>query len=104
MAANAAYVASKHGLLGLARAAAIEGGPHGVRANCVIPGFIDTPMMEGIDPDTRARLASLVPQKRLGLAEEVAEAAAFLLSDAASYVTGQALSVDGGMLGTLSVS
>ena len=61
-------------------------------------------MMAGIDSETRARLAGLVPQKRLGTAEEVAEVAAFLLSDAASYVTGQAWSVDGGMLGTLAVS
>ena len=104
MANNAAYVASKPGVLGLARAAAIEGAAHNVRSNCVIPGFIETPMMAGIDSETRARLAGLVPQKRLGTAEEVAEVAAFLLSDAASYVTGQAWSVDGGMLGTLAVS
>ncbi len=103
MANNAAYVASKHAILGLARAAALEGAPHNVRANCVIPGFIETPMMEGIPPDVRAHLASLIPQKRLGTAEEVAEVAAFLLSDAASYVTGQAWSVDGGVLGTQSV-
>jgi NAD(P)-dependent dehydrogenase (short-subunit alcohol dehydrogenase family) len=104
MANNAAYVASKHGVLGLARAAAIEGAGRNVRSNCVIPGFIETPMMSGIDSETRARLAGLVPQKRLGTAEEVAEVAAFLLSDAASYVTGQAWSVDGGMLGVLAVS
>lgn len=104
MANNAAYVASKHGVLGLARAAAIEGAAHNVRSNCVIPGFIETPMMSGIDPQTRARLAGLVPQKRMGAAEEVAEVAAFLLSEASSYVTGQAWSVDGGMLGTLAVS
>ena len=103
MANNAAYVASKHGVLGLARAAAIEGAAHNVRSNCVIPGFIETPMMAGIDPDTHARLSGLVPQKRMGTAEEVAEVAAFLLSNAASYVTGQAWSVDGGMLGTLAV-
>jgi NAD(P)-dependent dehydrogenase (short-subunit alcohol dehydrogenase family) len=103
MAFNPAYVASKHGVLGLSRAAAIEGAPHNVRANCVIPGFIETPMMAGIDPDTRARLSALVPQKRLGAAEEVAEVAAFLLSEAASYVTGQSWSVDGGVLGTQSV-
>jgi len=103
MANNAAYVASKHGVLGLARAAAIEGAAHNVRANCVIPGFIETPMMAGIDTDTRARLSSLVPQQRMGTAEEVAEVAAFLLSDAASYVTGQSWSVDGGMLGTQAV-
>ncbi len=103
MANNAAYVASKHGLLGLARAAAIEGAVHNVRANCVIPGFIETPMMAGIDDNIRAHLASLVPQKRLGTAEEVAEVAAFLLSEAASYVTGQAWSVDGGVLGAQAV-
>jgi NAD(P)-dependent dehydrogenase (short-subunit alcohol dehydrogenase family) len=103
MAFNPAYVASKHGILGLSRAAAIEGAAHNVRSNCVIPGFIETPMMAGIDPDTRAKLSGLVPQKRMGTAEEVAEVAAFLLSDAASYVTGQSWSVDGGVLGTQSV-
>jgi NAD(P)-dependent dehydrogenase (short-subunit alcohol dehydrogenase family) len=103
MAFNPAYVASKHGLLGLSRAAALEGAPHNVRSNCVIPGFIETPMMAGIDADTRAKLSGLVPQKRLGTAEEVAEVAAFLLSDAASYVTGQSWSVDGGVLGTQTV-
>jgi NAD(P)-dependent dehydrogenase (short-subunit alcohol dehydrogenase family) len=103
MANNAAYVSSKHALLGLARAAAIEGAAHNVRANCVIPGFIETPMMEGIPPHVRDHLASLVPQKRLGTAEEVAEVAAFLLSEAASYVTGQSWSVDGGVLGTQAV-
>ena len=103
MANNAAYVASKHGVLGLARAAAIEGAAHNVRSNCVIPGFIETPMMAGIDDATRARLSGLVPQKRMGAAEEVAEVAAFLLSEASSYVTGQSWAVDGGMLGTLAV-
>jgi len=103
MAFNPAYVTSKHGLLGLSRAAAIEGAPHNVRSNCVIPGFIETPMMAGIDPGTRAKLSGLVPQKRMGTAEEVAEVAAFLLSDAASYVTGQSWSVDGGVLGAQQV-
>jgi NAD(P)-dependent dehydrogenase (short-subunit alcohol dehydrogenase family) len=103
MANNAAYVASKHAILGLSRAAAIEGAAHNVRSNCVIPGFIETPMMEGIPPDVRDHLASLVPQKRMGAAEEVAEAAAFLLSEAASYINGQALSVDGGVLGAQAV-
>ena len=103
MANNAAYVASKHALLGLARAAAIEGAARNVRANCVIPGFIETPMMAGIDDHIRAHLASLVPQKRLGTAGEVAEVAAFLLSEAASYVTGQTWAADGGVLGTQAV-
>jgi len=101
MANNAAYVASKHAVLGLARAAAVEGARHNVRANCLIPGFIETPMMEGINDAVRAGLAGAIPQKRLGTAGEVAEVAAFLLSDAASHVTGQSWSVDGGVLGTI---
>jgi NAD(P)-dependent dehydrogenase (short-subunit alcohol dehydrogenase family) len=101
---NAAYVASKHGLLGLARAVAAEAAPHGVRVNCIIPGFIETPMLEGLPPGAMERLAASVPQRRTGTAEEVAEVAAFLLSDAAGHVTGQAWAVDGGVLGTLDPS
>jgi NAD(P)-dependent dehydrogenase (short-subunit alcohol dehydrogenase family) len=103
MANNAAYVASKSGVQGLSRAAAIEAAPHGVRVNCIIPGFIDTPMLDGIDPDAAAHLARLVPQGRIGSSDELAEVAAFLLSDAASHVTGQSWAVDGGILGTLAV-
>jgi len=103
MGLNVAYVASKHGLLGLARAAAMEAAPSGVRVNCIVPGFIDTPAMDKIDDDTRRHLASRVPQGRIGNADEMAEVAAFLLSDAASHVTGQSWAVDGGVLGTLAV-
>ena len=103
MANNVGYVVSKHGVLGLARAVALEAAPHGVRVNCLIPGFIETPMLEGIGPEVAKLLAARVPQGRIGAAAEVAEVAAFLLSDAASHVTGQSWSVDGGVLGTLSV-
>ena len=103
MAHNPAYVASKHAVLGLARAAALEVAPHGVRVNCIVPGFIETPMLSNIGEDAIRHLAAQVPQKRVGSPEELAEVAAFLLSDAASHVTGQSWAVDGGVLCGLSV-
>lgn len=103
MAMNVAYVMSKHAVLGLARAAALEGAPHGIRVNCLVPGFIDTPLMEGIPPEQLEHLAGNIPQARLGSSEETANVAAFLLSDEASHVTGQSWAVDGGVLGTLAV-
>jgi NAD(P)-dependent dehydrogenase (short-subunit alcohol dehydrogenase family) len=103
MAMNVAYVMSKHAVLGLARAAALEAAPHGVRVNCLVPGYIDTPLLEGVPREQIAGLAANVPQGRLGSSAETAEVAAFLLSDAASHVTGQSWAVDGGVLGTLAV-
>lgn len=103
MAMNPAYVASKHGLLGLSRAVAMELAPHGVRCNCVIPGFIETEALARIPEEQRNAIAARVPQRRLGSSEELAEVAAFLLSDAASHVTGQDWAVDGGTLETLEV-
>jgi NAD(P)-dependent dehydrogenase (short-subunit alcohol dehydrogenase family) len=103
MANNVGYVASKHALLGIARAAALEFAGQGVRVNCLIPGFIDTPMMADVPEAAREHLAGRIPQGRLGASDEMAQTAAFLLSDAASHITGQALSVDGGVLGTLQV-
>ena len=103
MAMNVAYVMSKHAMLGLARAAALEGAARGVRVNCLVPGFIDTPLMEGIPPQQLEHLAGNIPQARLGSSEETANVAAFLLSDEASHVTGQSWAVDGGVLGTLAV-
>jgi NAD(P)-dependent dehydrogenase (short-subunit alcohol dehydrogenase family) len=105
MANNAAYVASKHGALGLSRAAAIEGAPHNVRVNCVIPGLIETPMLMQLDPSStpqklRDLLGKGVPMGRIGTAEELAELACFLLSDLASHITAQSIAVDGGILGT----
>ena len=106
MPGNAAYVASKHAVLGLARAVAAEMAPHNVRVNCVVPGFIETPMLMQLDPGApaqaiRERLAPAVPLGRIGTADELAELVCFLLSDRASHITAQAIAVDGGILGTL---
>ncbi len=103
MAMNPAYVASKHGVLGLTRAIAVEMAPHGIRANCVIPGFIRTEALDRIPPEQQGKIAGRIPQRRMGTPMELAEVAAFLLSDAASHVTGQDWAVDGGVLESIEV-
>lgn len=103
MAMNPAYVASKHGVLGLSRAIAVELAPHNVRSNCIIPGFIETPAFDLIPPEQAAKINERVPQRRMGSSDELAEVACFLLSPAASHVTAQSWAVDGGVLDTLEV-
>jgi NAD(P)-dependent dehydrogenase (short-subunit alcohol dehydrogenase family) len=96
-----AYVASKHGVVGLTRAAALEYGRDKIRVNCVCPGPIRTPMLSRLAnqrPETEKRFASAEPLKRLGEPSEIGEAVAWLCSDAASYVTGHPMSVDGGYM------
>jgi len=95
-AGSPAYVAAKHGVIGLTKTAALEYADKGVRINAVGPGFIDTPLLRETDNPMRERLISLHPQGRLGTAEEVAEVAAFLLSDRAAFVQGSYHLVDGG--------
>jgi NAD(P)-dependent dehydrogenase (short-subunit alcohol dehydrogenase family) len=93
-----AYVASKHGVVGLTKTAALEYAQQGIRVNCVCPGVIHTPMTaRGLsDPELRARIIATEPIGRVGTPEEIAEAVVWLCSDAASFVTGHAMSVDGG--------
>ena len=93
-----AYVASKHALIGLTKATALEYSKQGVRINAVCPGFIDTALIEVATPTPEAReqLIALHPIGRLGNSEEIAEAVMWLCSDAASFVTGHAMVVDGG--------
>ena len=103
MAMNPAYVSSKHGVLGLTRAIAVEMAPHNVRANCIIPGFIKTEALDRIPPEQKGKIEQRIPMRHMGTCEELAEVATFLLSDAASHVTGQDWAVDGGVLESLEV-
>lgn len=95
---EAAYSASKAAIIGLTQALAKELGPSGVRVNCIAPGVIDTRMMDEHGEETKRQLAEETPLGRLGTGEDVAKAAAFLLSSDASFITGQVLGVDGGYL------
>jgi len=96
--ANApAYVAAKHGMVGLTKTAAIEYARHGIRINSIGPGFIDTPLLsKNLDAATLTAIAGMHPVGRLGTASEVAALTAFLLSDDASFITGSYHLVDGG--------
>lgn len=99
-----AYVASKHGLLGLTRAMSLDYASKGIRVNCVCPGAVDTPMFRWAtslseDPEKVVETCNRMhPMGRIGKAEEVADAIAYLASPMASFITGAALIVDGGML------
>jgi NAD(P)-dependent dehydrogenase (short-subunit alcohol dehydrogenase family) len=96
----AGYIASKHAVVGLTRAAAVEAGPFGVRVNCLCPGPIRSPMIDALNRqrgETEESRAVRIPARRYGTAAEVAAAAAFLASDNAAYVNGCALPVDGGL-------
>ncbi|WP_103539922.1 SDR family NAD(P)-dependent oxidoreductase, partial [Streptomyces sp. SM9] len=94
-AGSPAYVAAKHGVVGLTKTAATEYAAQGVRINAVGPGFIDTPLLQGMDKQAYDGLVQLHPAGRLGRSEEVAEVIAFLLSDRASFVHGSYHLVDG---------
>ena len=96
-AGQANYSASKAGVIGLTKAAARELAPRGIQVNAVAPGFIATDMTDAMPETARENLQKQIPLGRIGRAEEVAEAVLFLAGPGADYITGQVLSVDGGM-------
>jgi NAD(P)-dependent dehydrogenase (short-subunit alcohol dehydrogenase family) len=93
---SAAYVAAKHGVVGLTKTAALEYAAQGIRVNAIGPGYIDTPLLNSLDREVYDGLVKLHPIGRLGQPQEVAELALFLLSDRASFITGSYHLVDGG--------
>ena len=94
---QAAYCAAKAGLVGLTKSMAKELASRNIRVNAVAPGFIDTDMTLALTPDQKAEIAKSIPLGRTGTPEEIANAVLYLASSASGYVTGQVISVDGGM-------
>jgi NAD(P)-dependent dehydrogenase (short-subunit alcohol dehydrogenase family) len=95
---GAAYYASKHGVIGITKAAAMEYAALGIRVNAVCPGVIRTPMAERAFAGKEEAMLPLYPVGRFGTPEEVAEAVVWLCSDAASFITGHTLPLDGGFM------
>ncbi|MBQ7804028.1 MULTISPECIES: SDR family oxidoreductase [Rhodococcus] len=94
---QANYVAAKAGIVGLTRTIALETARDGITANAIAPGLIETPMLASMNAPAREKLVSKVPQRKTGQPEDIAEAAAYLCSPAAGYVSGVVLDVDGGL-------
>jgi 3-oxoacyl-[acyl-carrier protein] reductase len=97
-AGQANYAASKAGIIGFTKSVALELGSRGIRSNAVAPGFIETEMTAVLDPKTVQSWRDAIPLKRGGKPEDVADACVFLGSDLSTYITGQVIQVDGGML------
>lgn len=94
---QANYSAAKAGIVGMARTIALEGASFGITSNVIAPGPIDTPMLAALKATVREKMARSVPMKRIGTPADIAAAAAFLASKEASFITGVALDVDGGL-------
>lgn len=92
------YVASKAGMIGMSKSIAIEVASRGITVNCVAPGFIESPMTDSLTEQQKAFTTAKIPMGRMGNAQDIANAVAFLSSREASYITGQTIGVNGGML------
>lgn len=97
-AGQANYAASKAGIIGFTKSVALELGARNIRSNAIAPGFIDTAMTQDLTATARQDWQKAIPLQRVGLPEDVANCALFLASDASSYITGQVMQVDGGLL------
>jgi NAD(P)-dependent dehydrogenase (short-subunit alcohol dehydrogenase family) len=93
---GAHYVASKGGILALTKTLALIGAPHGITANAIAPGTVDTPMLDGFAADVHGKLFEAAVIQRLAQADEIAAGVLYLVSEAAGYVTGQTLNINGG--------
>lgn len=99
--ANPAYIASKHGVVGLTKSAALDYATQHIRVNAICPGIIKTPIIDRViaeSPETGQQLTYATPMARIGDPDEIANTVVFLSSDAASFITGQAIAVDGGWI------
>jgi 3-oxoacyl-[acyl-carrier protein] reductase len=94
---QANYAAAKAGIIGMTKALAQEVAERGITANCVAPGFIETPMTDDLSDAVKENLLSRIPVRRLGSPQDIAAATTYLASDEAAYVTGQTVHVNGGM-------
>ena len=92
------YCASKAGMIGMSKSLAQEVASRGITVNCIAPGFIKTPMTEALNEEQSARITANIPAARFGLPDDIAAGVGFLASDAASYITGQTLHINGGLL------
>lgn len=92
------YAASKAGLIGMTKSIAKEFASRGITANCIAPGYIETEMTSNLTDDVKSSIKEQIPLGRIGCVEDIAHAVAYLASDEASYITGQTLTVDGGMV------
>jgi acetoacetyl-CoA reductase len=91
------YSAAKAGMIGFSKALALEGARNGVTVNVIAPGYTLTPMVEQMNPEVLENIKAQIPMRRLAMPDEIAKAVSFLVSDAGAYITGETLSVNGGL-------